>query len=494
MNNNKNNNILYNRPKFSILSDIQIEKLHLATLQILEKTGVAIDAPEAIDILGQAGANISDTNRVKIPSFLVEQALKTAPKSITLYTQDGEPAIVANGHTGAHFSAVVDFPDLLDPYTGKIRKTYVEDIADTSRLIDALPNMEWGFTTSNKALPPSLCNEVALLQFVLNCSKPIFVCAIGDVESLRRMIDICTIIAGGEEQLRKKPFFGGSVEPVSPLTHCRDGLEKSLLCAEKGIPVAVYGMPIAGVTAPCSLPSPIVIANAEILSQLVILQLKNPGTPVIVGAIPTIMDMRSTVVSYGNPEMSVMLGALTELCHYYELPVFGTAGATDAATIGVQAAVETTYQIIISALTGADFVHDPGLFYNATTLSQELIVLCDEVIDMVKVLIRGMEINDETLPLEIIERVGPRNSYIAEQHTYRHFSEIWLPKLFDRSSKKKDNAKRCEDLIKERTIELIKTHKPKPMSEDLVRELKKIEKSWFDNGGIKYEYPTRPEI
>ncbi|GAI83078.1 unnamed protein product, partial [marine sediment metagenome] len=94
---------------------------------------------------------------------------------------------------------------------------------------------------------------------------------------------------------------------------------------------------------------------------------------------------------------------------------------------------------------------------------------------------------------DLIERVGPRNTYIAEQHTYRHFREIWVPKLFDRSSKKKGGARTCEDLIRERTIELIETHKPKPLPEDLVKELRKVEKSWFDRAGLKYEYPKRPE-
>ncbi|GAJ20058.1 unnamed protein product, partial [marine sediment metagenome] len=162
------NSIQYSSPQFRILSDKQMEELHFATLQILERTGVAFQCQEAIDILGNAGADVSNPNRVKIPSYLVEQALRTAPKMITLYTREGEPAIVLNGTTGSHFGAFPDNITHLDPYTGKRRECYVGDIANMARLIDALPNMEWAFTgSSHPTVPPSIADKVTVLQLVL---------------------------------------------------------------------------------------------------------------------------------------------------------------------------------------------------------------------------------------------------------------------------------------------------------------------------------------
>jgi trimethylamine--corrinoid protein Co-methyltransferase len=304
------------------------------------------------------------------------------------------------------------------------------------------------------------------------------------------MIDLCSIVAGGEEQLRKKPFFAGSSEPVSPLIQGKDAMEKSLLCAEKGIPNVVYSMPMAGATTPATFPGCLAIANAEALSQLVVLQLKHPGTPVIFGSIPSIMDMKTTIFSYGAPEMSLMVGALTELCHYYELPMWGTAGCTDAEVVNAQAGAEITYQILTSALTGADLVHDVGLVYHATTISAELIVFVDEIVDMVKVLMGGIEINDETLPLGLIERLGPKSNYLTESHTLEHFRKFWVPRVFDRSFTKKEGVKDCEELLKQRSIKILETHRPKPLSADLVNELKKVEKTWLDRVGLK-EYPER---
>jgi trimethylamine--corrinoid protein Co-methyltransferase len=473
---------------------MQKMELHLATMQVLERTGIAFECQEAIDLLADGGADVSDHNRIKIPSYMVEQALINAPKIITMYSRDGEPAMVLNGMNGPHFGATPNPREILDLSTGKRRNCYVDDMADQSRLIDALPNIEYCWNaTSNLTLPVGpkgdMSGRVSLLQFLLNSSKPIFTENFS-VSSLKEMLDICAIVVGGEEQLRKKPFFGSSSEPVSPLIQGKDALEKSLLCAEKGIPNIIYSMPMAGATAPATFAGCLVIANAEILSQLVVVQLKNPGAPVIIGAIPSIMDMQTTIFSYGAPELSLMVGALTELCHYYKLPMFGTAGCTDAEKVGIQATAEVTYQVMITALTGADLVHDVTVMYHATLGSPELTVLVNEIIGMVKVLLGGIEINNETVPLSLIERLGPRATFLTEKHTARHFKKFWVPQIFDRSFIKTAEDKDCEQKLRDKTIQIIKTHMPKPLPPEIVRELKKVEAMWLNQMGLN-EYPKK---
>jgi trimethylamine--corrinoid protein Co-methyltransferase len=487
------NYIQFSTPQFRILSDKQLEELHFAALQILERTGVAFQCQEALEILGDAGADVSDPNRVKIPPHMVEHALRTAPKMVTLYTREGEPAIVLDGQAGAHFGGFSGYSYILDPYTGKQRKCFVEDIEDAARLVDALPNIEWYQTSAaNRTVPGAIADKVELLHSIINTSKPVF-SNVSDVSSFREMIDLCSMVAGGEEQLRKKPFFGEASEPVSPLVYGKDAMEKALLCAEKGIPHIVHPIGMAGVSTPATFAGCLDIANAEVLSELVVLQFKNPGTPVIFGGMPSIMDMKTTIVSYGAPEMSLMVGALTELSHYYKLPFFGTAGSTDAAVVGAQAAAEVTSQILVSTFHGSDLVHGAGQMYHCVTLSSELMVLVDEIIDMVKVLMGGIEINDETLPLDLIERLGPGSNYLYEYHTRKHFRKFWVPEVFDRSFTRKEGVKDCEELLRQKTIDLIKTHKPKLLPEDLIKQLKKIEKTWFDRVGLKHEYPQRPE-
>jgi trimethylamine--corrinoid protein Co-methyltransferase len=487
------NYVHYGSPQFRLLSTNQIQEIHHAALQILERTGVAFDTcREALKLLGEAGADISDPTRVKIPTHLVEQALRSAPNTITLYTRDGEPAIVLNGMTGAHFGGVAGFPMILDPLTSRLRTTYVADIDETARVIDALPNIEWTMTSSTHTTVPSqVADKMSLLHVLLNSPKPV-ACSINDVSSLREMLKVCAMISGGEKELKSKPFFISSSEPVTPLSQEKDAMENSLLCAEKGIPNIVYSMPMAGATTPATWPSALAMACAEFLSQLVVLQHKNPGTPVIFGSMPNIMDMRTTIYPYGAPELSFLVAALTEICHYYHLPMFGTAGCTDTDVIDTQTGIEATYQILMSAMSGADFVHDVGLIHWGRALSVELMVLCNEIIDMVNVSMGGIEINEDTLPLDLIDRIGPRGTYIAEKHTLKHFRKFWAPTVFDRSVVKDENTKKCVDLLKENTIQILKTHQPKLLPEELVEELTMVEESWFKQIGAQYIYPEKP--
>jgi len=483
----------FNGPQFRVLSDKQIEEFHLATLQILERTGVTFECEEALKLLGDAGADISNPDRVKIPSYLVEKALETVPKTITIYTRDGEPAFVLNGMTGSHFGAGHDPRFIHDVQTGKIRKCYVEDIAEYSRVIDALPNIEWSLTSAvNLTLPVTtddISDRIGLLQFILNSSKPV-AGQNNNVSTLRETIELCAIVAGGEEQLRKKPFFINTCEPVTPLIQGKDSLQRSLLCAEKGIPSVVYGMQMAGATTPASFPGCIAIANAEVLSQLVVLQLKNPGAPFIYGGMPSIMDMKTTIYSYGAPEKILMVAALTELCHYYKLPIYGTAGCTDAQIMNIQAAVEATSTIFASALSGANLVHNVGTLYHGGWRSLEFIVLADEIIGMVKAIMGGIEINEDTLPLDLIEKKGPKANYLSEAHTRKYFRRFWVPTVFDRSASKKEGEKDCEELLKAKTLEILKTHQPRPLPEDVLKEVRKVEKAWLKRVGLT-DYPKR---
>jgi len=486
------NYIHFNSPQFRLLSDNQIEELHLATLHILERTGVAFNyCQEALDLLSDIGADVSNPGRVKIPSYLVEQALRRTPKTITLYTREGEPAIILNGMTGAHFGGSAGGPRYLDPYARKGRDCYAEDIADITRVTDALSNIEFLMTaSSHPTVPGEIADMVSLLQVILNTSKPVGV-SINSISGLREMLEVCSIVTGGEKELQAKPFFIGSSEPVSPLMQEKDAMSYSLLCAEKGIPNIVYSMPMAGATTPATFPGVLAIASAEVLSQLVVLQHKRPGAPVIFGGMPNAMDMKTTIYPYGAPELSFYVAALTELCHYYKLPMFGTAGCTDSDIIDAQTAAEVTYQVLMSALSGADLVHDVAIMHWGRLFSPELAVFVDEIIDMVKVSMGGIEINDETLPLDLIECVGPRGTYISEKHTLKYFRKFWSPTIFDRSVVKDENTKRCADLLNEKTLEILRTHEPKPLPHDVMKELKKVERNWLKQVGME-EYPKRP--
>jgi trimethylamine--corrinoid protein Co-methyltransferase len=482
-----------NRPEFRFLSPKELAELHEASLHILEKTGVTMDSEEAVGLMVDGGASVSDGKRLRIPRGLVESALTTVPEEITLYTREGNPCIYLD-RTHTYFGAIPDCPDVLDPHGQRRRPCSVADTASLVRLIDSLPNMTWVLTAGwGRGIPGEISDKVSLVQAVLNTSKPIGSC-INDVSSLKSMLEVCSVVSGSMEALKDRPFFYSTVEPVTPLVHGQDALEKSLLCAEMGIPNVIYSMPMAGATSPATFAGTLAMANAEILSHLVVVQLKNPGAPVIYGAMPNIIDMTTSIYPYGTPELNLLNACLTELSHYHKLPMWGTAGCTDAKVIGVQAGAELMMQCMASVLSGADFVHDTGLMDHATMISPELIVLMNEVIDMVRVFAGGIEVSSRTFALDLIDSVGPGGSYIAEDHTLENFREFWVPRILDRSRLNpeipENSVKHCEDLLNEKTREIMNSHAPQPLSDDLVREIKKLEASWFKAIGLKHAYPA----
>jgi trimethylamine--corrinoid protein Co-methyltransferase len=445
------------RPEFQILSADDLDKLHEASLQILERTGVSIDCEEALRLLGDAGIDVSDPERVKMPASLVEQALKTVPDNVTLHTREGEPCLYL----------------------------------DLARLIDYLPNIDWMLTVGwGHGLPGEITDKVSLTQALLNTSKPMGVC-VNNVANLNGMLEVCSIAAGELQVLKEKPFFFCTVEPVTPLVQGKDAVEKSLLCAELGIPNVIYSMPMAGATSPATFAGTLAVCSAEFLSHMTIVQLKNPGAPVIYGSMPNIMDMRTTIYPYGAPELNLMVSCLTQLSHYYRIPMWGTAGCTDAKIIGVQAGAELMYECLTSLLSGADFVHDTGLMDHATMISPELIVLMDEAIAAAKVLLRGIEISDETLALDLVNTVGPAGSFLAERHTMEHSKGFFVPTIADRSRLK--TIKHGEERLNDKTKKILDTHTPRPLPEDVVREIKKVEESWFKELGLPHQYPKKEQ-
>ena len=482
------------KPTFHILTPENLNKLHEASLQLLAKTGVTVDCEEAIKLLDDAGIDVSDPKHVKIPRPYVEKALETVPDSITLYTREGEPCLYLDlEHT--YFGAIPDCPDILDPYTHNRRPCYVDDTAALARLIDHLPNIDWIFTAGwGHGLPGDLSDKVSLVQAVLNTSKPAGSC-VNDLPSLEAMIEICAVIAGGTQALKEKPFFYCTVEPVTPLVQGKDAVEKSLLSAELGIPNVIYSMPMAGATSPATFAGTLAVCNAEFLSHLAMVQLKNPGAPVIYGSMPNVMDMKTSIYPYGAPELNLLVACLTELAHHYKLPMWGTAGCTDAKVIGVQAGMELMYECLTSMLSGADFVHDTGLMDHATMISPELIVLMDETIAAAKILLGGIEISDKTLALDLVEKVGPGGSFIAEDHTLEHFRSFWVPSIADRTRLTPDmapeSARHSEDLLNKKTISILETHKSKSLPEDVVQEIHRIEESWFRGMNLPYKYPKK---
>jgi trimethylamine--corrinoid protein Co-methyltransferase len=206
-----------------------------------------------------------------------------------------------------------------------------------------------------------------------------------------------------------------------------------------------------------------------------------PGAPFIYGAFTTVMDMRTTIFSYGAPEMSLMVGAMAQMAQHYHLPFFGTAGCSDAKFPDAQAAAETAFSCLASALAGANLIHDAGSWLDHGSLaSPGFMVLVNEILNMVNQFTRGMTVSDETLALDMMDRVGPGGNYLNEEHTLRHFKDNWYSSLFDRTiyaNWTERGSKRFEQRLREKTAKVMQ-HQPAPLPAEVVKEMEKMAQHW----------------
>jgi len=292
------------------------------------------------------------------------------------------------------------------------------------------------------------------------------------------------VIAGGEEELRRRPFIIHYVEPTSPLVISKDAVDRLLLSADKGIPVVFTHVPMAGATSPVTLAGTLVTSLAESLGGVVISQLRREGLPLIVGGALGIMDMRTAVTPYSGPEFYLLNCAISELCKFIQIPMFGTAGCSDAKRIDEQAAIELALSVITQILSGANLIHDIGYLDLGLTGSFDMIVMNDQIIAMAKRFMRGINTDDEHLALEVTDNVGPGSSYLTEKHTLKHFkTEHWEPKLMDRGNYErwvKNGRKGLGERVNEKVKSILAEHKPEPLEEDKQEEVLRIIKNRVD--------------
>lgn len=469
-----------NQLHFSVLSRDGLARTHLAILEILEHTGVLVESAACREMLHGAGARV-DGVRVRIPSSLVENAIRSAPRRVVIGNRDGERYLFLEGNR-SWFTGVLDCPLILDPYTHTRRQFATADYSSTAKAVDACPNLSGAGGGGNAVdYPPEVRAQVTFKYSAANMRKPVH-CHPLDAQQMADIYDMAAVIAGDYNRLRYAPFVIATAEPVSPLSLFKDATEILLLAAERNLPVIWYPMSAAGATAPCSPAGDIAQANAEVLAGLVLHQLAKPGAPFIYGAMPCVADMRSTQWAYGSPDFALHVAASTGLAHYYQLPMFGTAGCTDAFAVDEQATAEATVHCLMSLLSGANLVHDIGLMAGGNMVSPEMIVLCDELIEMSRHATRALDTSPQELAVELIDQVGPQGNYLALDHTLQNFRRFWHSDIFLRNrltGSREDEPEPVAQRIRQKTIDIIEHHQVDPLPDNVIKELDQLERKWM---------------
>ncbi len=470
---------LYFKPRLQVINDAQISQIHEATLDVLDRTGVKITHPRALEILAGAGARING-DRVKIPGWLVEDAIRKAPSRIVLGTRTGKRTVFLE-RDKSFFGPSLDCIDYLDPETHERKRFISEHVKVTAALCDTLPQFQWCMTIGMADdVAPNIADRIIARNVFENCEKPLVFCC-KDTNSIKDIYDMALLLCGGIEEFDTVPTIVHYSEPISPLVYYDPAIDKVMFCAENRIPLINFPAPQCGGSAPATFAGAIVQASAESLSGLVVHQLVNPGAPFIYGGFTTIMDIRTTIFSYGAVEMSLMTAAMAQIAQHYRLPFFGTAGTTDAKFCDAQAGAEAALQILSAATAGSGLVHDCSSWMDHGSMaSPEFMVLVHDIVDSVNHYMEGIPVTEETLALDVIHRVGPGGHYLQDSHTMDHFKNVKYSEIFERMVNEKwkaAGARTFEQRLQDVTLKKM-AHRPKPLHEDTIKTVDEMQESW----------------
>ncbi len=463
-------------PSLEILSQEQICAIHSATLEILEKTGMKCDSQVALKIFQEGGA-YTDGTRVKIPPVMVEEALKSAPSRILVTGRRGNKKVLLERNV-VNYGLGTDIPYHIDPYTREIRLTVLKDIENISKVVRKCEHIDFTSTSGLASdIRPGMQDLYHYKAGSTYCDKPFFTSA-ANSENMKALIDMAAVFASSYDNLRKVPSFIVCKDPVSPLLFEKVATEVLLLCAEYKIPLVFIPMIQTGATSPVTLAGGIAQGNAETLAGLVLHQLKNPGAPFIWGPGVSMMDMRTTICCYGGPVFMKSQAALGQISRFYNIPTFGFACMTDSATVDAQCGLEMMWSALINALAGLNLCHDVGYLNSGLLVGLESILLGEEIISAVSSFMDGIQVNDETLALDLIDKVGSEGNFLSEGHTTRFFKqEGWYPQFLNRQHFKTWRAEGSKELsqrLTEKAQDIIEEDVPPLISEAEEKELDKI--------------------
>lgn len=416
--------------QYARLSPEQCQRLHWASLEILERTGVRLLEPAAVRLLAKAGALVSDGDRVRIPSGLVEKAFSTVPKRVVLCNQHGQRTLQIEGYR-CFYGPGSDALNIVDHRDGQHRPALLQDVVENAIVCEALPHVDFvmsGFLPSD--VDQRLYELYQMEAMLSHSTKPIVVVT-HDQPSLAACVEMAEAVAGGAEALQRNPSVACYINVTRGLLHNQEALQKLIFLAEKGLPAMYIPVCYGGLTAPVTLAGTAAATNAGVLAGIVISQLVREGAPIIIpGWGARTINMRTGAAAYFTPDDK---GIMSDLAHYYGLPMFGYGGFSDSKVVDQQATLEAALSLAFASLSGANLIHDMGYLEAGLSGSLPMLVICDEIISWLSHALRGVQIDDETLALDLIDSKGPDGDFLEEEHTLRHFRERWLPGLLDQS-------------------------------------------------------------
>ncbi len=461
-----------------ILDEDQIFEIRQAAFDIIEKVGFKCQHKEIHKMMKQAGAVIQG-NIIRIPRYIVEECLVTTPRGWTIYDRNGRRALEVEGEK-SYYGTPTGSPNTRDAFTGEIRKTTIGDIKLGARVADYLSDIDFVMPMGTAQDVPAEAGEVhEFPALVANTTKPsVFLgyTALG----CDYVYEMAAVIAGGQENLSRKPFLISYPEAIAPLFFPDEVIERIFVAADRFMPQLPGSTVQAGATGPVTLAGMITQMTAESLIHISIAQLRKKGCPVAMSANAGILNMKTALMAMGAPENNLALAAQAEVAKSFGLPTWGLAGATDAKLLDAQAGAESALSILSQGLSGLNLIHDVGYMAAGMVCSLEQMVMGNEIVGMSKRFIQGITVTKETLARQVIEDVGPAGHFLGQKHTMNNFKkELWHANLMNQDSISAwENAGKptMEDRVREEIKMIMDTHKPEPLSDKILSELDRLKK------------------
>lgn len=467
------------RLRWQVLDGADVERLEAAVFRTLAEVGVRFPLERALDVLEGGGCRIDRAGQLaRMPEGVVRAALEAAPATPLLaardprcdLTLDGRNCYLSNDGCGIR---------ILDPQTGELRASTKADVADSARFVDAVPQLSfsWGPVVTAEDVPRATRPLHELEAVFAGTTKHFQAVDVVGAETTRRAVEMARVVAGGAEELRHRPIMSLIACPIDPLSNEAVSLEAALVAAEAGVPVGLLSLTLGCASAPATMAGNLVVNLAAGIAGIVMLQSAFPGAPVFLAGAPSVMDLKTGGYTGGSPEDYVLAAAATQMAHRFGLAMNMGTMASGAKEPGWQAAVDDALSTLASVSAGAEMMSGCGLLDGSKTLSYAHLLMEAEVYGIVRKIAGGIEVSDETLALDVIRKVGPGGTYLAEKHTRRHMKDLWAPGVWDRApydawlaSGKRGALEKAE----ERAREILATHAPEALAGDVRAELRRL--------------------
>lgn len=466
------------RLHWDVLSSSDLERIHEATLDILENVGIRFPSAKALDILERNGCTVDRPREVaRLPRKVVMEAVGRVPEQYLLAGRDPDcDMIIDRAH--CYLSNDGSGVSVYDHHTGEKRPSTKADAATSARFVDALPNVSyyWGPVVTSQDVPPAskaLHDSEAVLT---NTSKHYQAVTTVGERAARLLVEMAAAIVGGTAELRRRPIISFMQCAVDPLGHDGPNLEANLVAAEHGLASGFMPMPLMAGTGPATLAGNLVVQNAEALSGVVLLELAFPGCPAFFSGAPSAMDLKTGSYTAG-PEDYLLAAGATQLAHFYGVPMAMGTMATSAKEPDWQAAVDDSLSTFASVMTCADMMNGCGLLNGSKILSYPHLIMESEIYGIVQKVAGGVVVDDDTLAVDLIGKVGPNGTYLSEKHTRRHMKDIWRPTVWDRTPYDvwlSGGKKGALDAATAIADDLLANYRSAPLADDVIAELASI--------------------